>query len=176
MRRSGTVGSASVLPIRVASAGSNSPGGAGGVPPPAGAPGLMIRPTLTGPFRLAPVIWATNFCELVPGARFATSISSIGFTKNAAAAGDVRNVVEASEAPVGAVPDASAKKILTEIGEGDRPAAVPLSNATFQSPPEVLLEKETDPCANAEALTSTAASVTSSFFMVFCFPDLILNY
>jgi hypothetical protein len=37
--------------------------------------------------------------------------------------------------------------------------------------------KVTDPCANAaETLTSTAASVTSSFFMVFYFPELFLNY
>jgi hypothetical protein len=105
----------------------------------------------------------------------ATSIWSMGFTKNAAAAGDVRNVVEAIELPVMA-PEASAKKILTEIGEGDNPAAAPVSSATFQSPFEVLFENETVPCANAEALTSTAASVTSSFFMVFYFPDLILNY
>jgi len=57
---SGTTVSVKPEVKRLASAGSNSPGGAGGVPPPAGAPGLITSGTFAV-VMFPPVNWATNF-------------------------------------------------------------------------------------------------------------------
>lgn len=63
------------------SAGSSSPGGNGGDPPPSGLNGLTTSGTVVGGEKEF-LITAANFALLVPGAVFGTVISSIGITKN----------------------------------------------------------------------------------------------